>query len=79
MTEEKLKEGQELQDKLSRLKTYKDIWEKCTGISELTLEIGRSTVGLTNLLFIDLNDLKAQVLSKIQRKMDEVQQQFNNL
>lgn len=48
MTEEKVNEGKKLLDKLSRLKTQKDTWEKCTGISELRLEIGRSTVGLTN-------------------------------
>ena len=79
MTEEKLKEGQKLLDRLSGLKTQESIQEKCTGISELRLEIGRSTVGLTNTSFINLDDLKALVLSKIQRRIDEVQQQFNNL
>lgn len=80
MTEEKIKEGQKLLDRLSRLKVEKNNWERCNSISELRLEFEKAAGSVrVDDSFINFSDLKLLVISKIQRRIDEVQQQFNNL
>ena len=79
MTEEKIKEGQRLLERLSRLKVEKNNWERCNSIAELRLKL--ATVGSVRVddSFINFGELKLLVTSKIQRRIDEVQQQFNAL
>lgn len=80
MTEEKLKEGQRLLERLSKLKVEKNNWGRCDSISELRLKL-TSVAGSVKVddSFINFDELKLLVTSKIQRRIDEVQQQFNNL
>lgn len=79
MTEEKVKEGQRLLDKLDRLRREKGSWERTISISELRLKLNSSVSIRVDESFINYDDLKLLVISKIQRRIDEVQQQFNNL
>lgn len=79
MTEEKVKEGQRLLDKLNELRMEKDNWERTISISELRLKLNTSGSVRVDESFINYDDLKLLVISKIQRRIDEVQQQFNNL
>ena len=79
MTEEKVKEGQKLLDKLDKLRKEKDNWERTISISELRLKLNVAGSVRVDESFINYDDLKLLVISKIQRRIDEVQQQFNNL
>ena len=79
MTEEKVKEGQKLLDKLDKLRKEKDNWERTISISELRLKLNTAGSVRVDESFINYDDLKLLVISKIQRRIDEVQQQFNNL
>lgn len=79
MTEEKVKEGQRLLDKLDKLRKEKDNWERTISISELRLKLNVAGSVKVDESFINYDDLKLLVISKIQRRIDEVQQQFNNL
>lgn len=79
MTEEKVKEGQRLLDKLDKLRKEKDNWERTISISELRLKLSVAGSVRVDESFINYDDLKLLVISKIQRRIDEVQQQFNNL
>lgn len=79
MTEGEVKEGQRLLDKLDRLRREKDNWERTIFISELRLKLSSAGSVKVDESFIDYDDLKLLVISKIQRRIDEVQQQFNNL
>ena len=79
MTEEKVKEGQELLDKLNKLRKEKDNWERTISISELRLKLNAAGSVKVDESFINYDVLKLLVISKIQRRIDEVQQQFNNL
>ena len=79
MTEEKVKEGQRLLDKLDKLRREKDNQERTISISELRLKLNLAGSVKVDESFINYNDLKLLVISKIQRRIDEIQQQFNNL
>lgn len=79
MTEEKVKEGQRLLDNLDRLRREKGNWERTISISELRLKFNSAGSVRVDESFINYDDLKLLVISKIQRRIDEVQQQFNNL
>ena len=80
MNEEKLKEGQKLLDRLNKLKREKSNWERCSSISELRLKFAKEAGSvLADDSFINFDDLKLLVISKIQKRIDEVQQQFDNL
>lgn len=79
MTEEKVKEGQKLLDKLDKLRKEKDNWERTISISELRLKLNVAGSVKVDESFINYDNLKLLVISKIQRRIDEIQQQFNNL
>lgn len=84
MTEEKIKQGEELLKKLEYLKDQKKRWELAKKIRRLELytlsNYGRDGLVLeVNKEFINFDDLKLLVLAKLDKRIKEVQEEFNNL
>lgn len=84
MTEEKIKQGEELLKKLAHLKDQKERWELAKKIRKLELctltDYGRDGLVLeVKGEFINFDDLKLFVLAKIERRLKEVQTEFDNL
>ena len=84
MTEEKIKQGEELLKKLSWLEDQKERWEICQKIKCLELctldsygHIGKVMQVSDN--FINFEDLKLLVLARINKRINEVQKEFDNL
>lgn len=84
MTEEKVKQSQELLKKLNWLKEQKEKWEASQKIRSLEL-CNMNDLGLINRVmevadtFINFDDLKILTLAKIDKRIEEVQKQFDNL
>lgn len=84
MTEEKIKKGEELLKKLAWLEDQKERWETCTEIRCLEL-CNRDVYGHTGKVnqvsddFINFEDLKLLALARIDRRIKEVQTEFDNL
>lgn len=84
MTEEKLKQGEELLKKLSWLEDQEKRWETGTEIRSLEL-CNRDSFGHVDRVmqvsdnFVNFEDLKLLALVKIDKRIKEVQEQFNNL
>lgn len=84
MTEEKIKQGEELLKKLAYLKDQKKSWELAKRIRRLELytlsDYSRDGLVLeVNKEFINFDDLKLLVLAKIDKRIKEVQEEFDNL
>lgn len=84
MTEEKIKQGEELLKKLEYLKDQRKRWELAQKIRRLELctlteydaievvfEVGKE--------FINFDDLKLFILAKLNKRIKEVQEEFDNL
>lgn len=84
MTEEKIKQGEELLNKLSWLKDQKRRWEAGQEIKSLEL-CSRSDYGRVDKVmevykgFINFQDLKLLVIARIEKRLKEVQTEFDNL
>lgn len=84
MTEEKIKQGEELLKKLSWLKDQKRRWEAGREIKSLEL-CNRSDYGHVDRVmevdkgFINFQDLKLLAIARIERRIEEVQTEFDNL
>lgn len=84
MTEEKIKQGEELLKKLAYLKDQKKRWELAKKIRRLELctlsDYGRDGLVLeVNKEFINFDDLKLLVLAKLDKRIKQVQEEFDNL
>lgn len=84
MTEEKIKQGEELLRKLGNLKEQKKKWELAKKIRRLELctlfDYGRDGLVLeVKSEFINFDDLKLLVLAKLNKRIEEVQKEFDNL
>lgn len=84
MTEEKIKQGEEFLKKLSWLKDQKRRWEAGQEIKSLEL-CNRSDYGHVDRVmevdkgFINFQDLKLLVIARIEKRLKEVQTEFDNL
>lgn len=84
MTEEKIKQGEELIKKLNHLKDQKRRWEAGQEIKSLEL-CNRSDYGHVDRVmevdkgFINFQDLKLLVIARIEKRLKEVQTEFDNL
>lgn len=84
MTEEKIKQGEELLKKLSYLKEQKKKWELAQKFRRLELrtltEYNATGVVLeVQTEFINFDELKLLVLAKLDKRIKEVQEEFDNL
>lgn len=84
MTEEKIKQGEELLKKLEYLKDQKKKWELAKKIRRLELytlsDYGRDGLVLeVRSEFINFDDLKLLVLAKLDKRIKEVQTEFDDL
>lgn len=84
MTEEKIKQGEELLKKISRLQAQKSKWELSQKIRRLELCTIDGYDRVDKVLevdgcFVNFEDLKLLVLAKIERRLKEVQTEFDNL
>ena len=84
MTEEKIKQGEELLNRLSRLKDQKKKWEKgvCFSEVELANTKGYSSNQITFSIdssFINFDEVKLLAIAKIDKRISEVQEEFDKL
>ena len=84
MTEEKIKQGEELLKKLSYLKEQKKKWELAQKFRRLELRT-LTDYNATGIVlevqteFINFDELKLLVLAKLEKRIKEVQEEFDNL
>lgn len=78
MTEELIEKGQELSRKLAKNKQYLEYWHKatdyCGGIS-----INYNRGNFTSPNIIPFEEYKARAIYYFQKKVDELQTEFDNL
>lgn len=84
MTEEKVKKGQQLLEWISKLDSQKGRWERAERISRLELSTRKESSGAESFYSVDANlvnfdDLKLLVLAKLERRIKELQEEFDNL
>lgn len=84
MTEEKIKQGEELLERLNRLKDQRKRWERGVCFHEVKLadakEYSReqSTFKI-NSSFINFDEVKLLTIAKIDKRISEVQEEFDRL
>ena len=84
MTEEKIKQGEELLKRLSYLKEQKKKWELAQKFRRLELRT-LTDYNATGIVlevqteFINFDELKLLVLAKLDKRIKEVQEEFDNL
>lgn len=84
MTEEKVKKGEELLKSLDKLKDQRKMWEK--GIRFCKVELadtkeysgGQSTFRIDS-SFINFDEVKLLIIAKIDKRISEVQEEFDRL
>lgn len=82
MTEEKLKRGQELLERIEELSRQKKIWEISKGFASITLREEKDYRSYENNVttsFINFDETKLLVLAKIQKRIDELRDEFDKL
>lgn len=82
MTEEKLKRGRKLLDDIEYYSKQKKLWEISKEFASITLREGgdyRSYENNVNPHFINFDETKLLVLAKIQKAIDELHDEFDNL
>lgn len=83
MTKENLLKGQEILEELEKLSHTQDIWNNASKIASISLYIvNRFTPNECvniNGNFINFEDLKVLVLSKIQKRIKELEEEFDSL
>lgn len=84
MTEEKIKKGKELLERLNKLKDQKSRWER--GVYFFRVEIAGSmkyngaqyTCSVDD-SFINFDEVKLLAIAKLDRRISEVQEEFDEL
>lgn len=87
MTEEQLKDGQDLIDQIKKLEQRIEIWNKSTKIYNLILSYpskiysGQSQTWEDHNIsaYIDFDLIKTLVLSNLNKRLNELKEQFQNL
>lgn len=84
MTEEKIKQGEELLKKLNHLKDQKRRWERAVGFSRPEVKDscgydGRGNTYSIDDSFINFDEVKLLAIAKIDRRIDAVQREFDEL
>lgn len=84
MTEEKVKRGQQLLEWISDLNGQKNRWENARRIFRLELGTGKESsraeaVYSADADWINFDDLKSFILGKLNRRIEELQKEFDNL
>ena len=84
MTEEKVKQGEELLKNLSRLKDQRDRWERGVCFFRLELADAKEYNGRQNTFsigdsFINFDEVKLLAIAKIDKRISEVQEEFDRL
>ena len=87
MTEEQLKDGQNLIDKINRLEKRIAVWNKSTRIHHLTISYPNErysyqeeTYEDNNVsAYIDFDVIKTLVLSNMNKRLNALKEQFKNL
>lgn len=87
MTEEQLKKGQDLIEKIKKLEKRIEIWNKSTGIDRLVLLYpseryscqSETCEDYNTSAYIDFDIIKTFVLSNMNKRLNELKEQFQNL
>lgn len=87
MTEEQLKEGQDLIDKIKRLEKKIKIWNKSIEINHLVLSYPSEIYSCQSetyedcnvSAYIDFDVIKTLVLSNMNKRLNELKEQFQDL
>lgn len=87
MTEEQLKEGQDLIEKIKRLEKRIEIWSKSTEIHHLVLSYPSKLYNCQSetyedhnvSAYVDFNVIKTLVLSNMNKRLNELKEQFEDL
>lgn len=87
MTEKQLKEGQDLIDKIKKLEKRIEIWNKSTEIHHLVLSYPGERYSCQSETYedynvssyIDFDVIKTLVLSNMNKRLNELKAQFENL
>lgn len=82
MTEEKIKQGEELLKRLDHLKDEKKRWEKAVGFHRPEVKNSNGYDASTYSIddsFINFEEVKLLAIAKIAKRIDEVQREFDNL
>ena len=79
MTEEKIKQGKELLKRLDHLKDQKKRWEKAVGFYRPEIKDSNRHNASTYNSFINFEEVKLLAIAKIDKRIDEVQREFDNL
>ena len=84
MTEEKVKQSEELLERLNKLKDQRKRWEKGVRLYEVKLadakeySSGQSTFKIDS-SFINFDEVKLLTIAKIDKRISEVQEEFDRL
>lgn len=84
MTEEKLNKGGELIKRIKRLIEQKEKWEEANAIRKIELSAAIAYRGQYKYMevddsFINFEDVKLLALARIQKRINELQEEFNAL
>lgn len=79
MTEEKIKKGEELLNSLSRLKDQRKRWQSAVKIKTIEVIDCDKRTTYVGECFINFEELKLLALAKIDRRIDAVQREFDEL
>lgn len=84
MTEEKVKQGEELLKRLDKLKDQRKMWEE--GMRFYKVELantkeynGRQSTFRIDSSFINFDEVKLLIIAKIDKRISEVQEEFDRL
>lgn len=80
MTEEKIKKGKELLERLNKLKDQKSRWER--GVCFFRVEIADFMTQHTCSVddsFINFDEVKLLAIARLNRRISEVQEEFDEL
>lgn len=84
MTEEKLNKGGELIKHIKRLIEQKEKWEEANAIRKIELSTTITYCGQSKYMevdnsFVNFEDMKLLALARIQKRIDELQKEFDAL
>lgn len=81
MTEEKVRKGKELLDKINKLTAEKSAWKMATSFDKVVLKYSNilSTTKPVSCNFIEVDDIRDIVIERISRKLEKYQKEFNEL
>lgn len=84
MTEEKLNKGGELIKRIKHLIEQKEKWEEANAIHKIELSTTITYCGQSKYMdvddsFVNFEDMKLLVLARIQKRIDELQKEFDAL